>query len=67
MFGVVRFVPEELSLCSNCGGFCDDLVAHADFGILDELRGRLWTADRLVDAMDELPTDHYADVPYPLL
>ena len=27
--------------------------------VLDELRGRLWTADRLADAMDELPLEHY--------
>jgi ATP-dependent helicase/nuclease subunit A len=56
------------ALCARvCREHPDEAGVPADFGILDELRGRLWTADRLADAMDELPEEHYRVVPYPLM
>lgn len=56
------------ALCARiCREHPDEAEVPADFGILNELRGRLWTADRLADAMDELPADHYEAIPYPLM
>jgi ATP-dependent helicase/nuclease subunit A len=56
------------ALCARvCREHPDEAGVPADFGILDELRGRLWTADRLTDAMDGLPEEHYRVVPYPLM
>jgi ATP-dependent helicase/nuclease subunit A len=56
------------ALCARvCREHPEDAGVPADFGILDELRGRLWTVDRLADAMDDLPQDHYRIVPYPLM
>ena len=56
------------ALCARvCREHPDEAGVPADFGILDELRGRLWTADRLADAMDDLPEEHYRVVPYPLM
>ena len=56
------------ALCARvCREHLDEAGVPADFGILDELRGRLWTADRLADAMDDLPEEHYRVVPYPLM
>jgi ATP-dependent helicase/nuclease subunit A len=56
------------ALCARvCREHPDEAGVPADFGILDELRGRLWTADRLADAMDGLPEEHYRVVPYPLM
>jgi ATP-dependent helicase/nuclease subunit A len=56
------------ALCARvCREHPDEAGVPADFGILDELRGRLWTADRLADAMDDLSQDHYRVVPYPLM
>jgi ATP-dependent helicase/nuclease subunit A len=56
------------ALCARvCREHPEEAGVPADFGILDELRGRLWTADRLADAMDDLPQEHYRVVPYPLM
>ncbi|MGH3148917.1 MAG: UvrD-helicase domain-containing protein, partial [Rubrobacter sp.] len=56
------------ALCARvCREHPDEAGVPADFGILDELRGGLWRTDRLVDAMDELPLDHYQAIPYPLM
>jgi ATP-dependent helicase/nuclease subunit A len=56
------------ALCARvCREHPDEAGVPADFGILDELRGRLWTVDRLADAMDSLPEEHYRIVPYPLM
>ena len=56
------------ALCARvCREHPEEAEVPPDFGILDELRGRLWTADRLADAMDDLPEEHYRVVPYPLL
>ena len=56
------------ALCARvCREHPEEAGVPADFGILDELRGRLWTADRLADAMDDLPEEHYRVVPYPLM
>ena len=56
------------ALCARvCREHPEEAEVPADFGILDELRGRLWTADRLADAMDDLPEEHYRVVPYPLM
>jgi ATP-dependent helicase/nuclease subunit A len=56
------------ALCARvCREHPDEAGVPADFGILDGLRGKLWTADRLADAMDKLPAEHYVAVPYPLL
>jgi ATP-dependent helicase/nuclease subunit A len=56
------------ALCARvCREHPDEAGVPADFGILDELRGRLWTADRLADAMDGLPGEHCRVVPYPLM
>jgi ATP-dependent helicase/nuclease subunit A len=56
------------ALCARvCREHPDEAGVPADFGILDELRGRLWMADRLADAMDDLPEQHYRVVPYPLM
>ncbi len=56
------------ALCARvCREHPEEAGVPPDFGILDELRGRLWTADRLADAMDGLPEEHYWAVPYPLM
>ena len=56
------------ALCARvCREHPEEAGVPPDFGILDELRGRLWTADRLADAMDYLPEEHYRVVPYPLM
>ena len=56
------------ALCARvCREHPEEAGVPPDFGILDELRGRLWTADRLADAMDGLPEEHYRVVPYPLM
>ena len=56
------------ALCARvCREHPEEAGVPPDFGILDELRGRLWTADRLADAMDDLPEEHYRVVPYPLM
>jgi superfamily I DNA/RNA helicase len=56
------------ALCARvCREHPEEAGVPADFRILDELRGRLWTADRLADAMDDLPQEHYRVVPYPLM
>jgi ATP-dependent helicase/nuclease subunit A len=56
------------ALCARvCREHPDEAGVPADFGILEELRGRLWTADRLADAMDDLPQELYRIVPYPLM
>jgi ATP-dependent helicase/nuclease subunit A len=56
------------ALCARiCREHPDEAEVPPDFSILDELRGRLWTADRLVDALDELPAEHYEALPYPLM
>ncbi len=56
------------ALCARiCREHPDEAGVPADFGILDGLRGRLWTADRLTDALDELPAEHYRALPYPMM
>ena len=56
------------ALCARvCREHPEEAEVPPDFGILDELRGQLWTADRLADAMDGLPEEHYRVVPYPLM
>jgi predicted AAA+ superfamily ATPase len=56
------------ALCARvCREHPEEAGVPADCGILDELRGRLWTADRLADAMDSLTEEHYQVVPYPLM
>jgi ATP-dependent helicase/nuclease subunit A len=56
------------ALCARvCREHPEEAGVPADFGILDELRGRLWIADRLADAMDDLPEEHYRAIPYPLM
>src|SRR5215212_281560 len=56
------------ALCARvCREHPEEAGVPPDFGILDDLRGRLWTADRLADAMDGLPEESYRVVPYPLM
>lgn len=56
------------ALCARiCREHPDEANVPPDFGILSDLRGRLWTADRVLDAMDGLPLGHYRVVPYPLM
>ncbi len=56
------------ALCARiCREHPDEAEVPPDFGVLDGLRGRLWTTDRLVDALDELPLEHYQALPYPLM
>jgi ATP-dependent helicase/nuclease subunit A len=59
------------TLHSLCGRICqehpEEAGVPADFTVLDELRGRLWTADRLTDALELLPSEHYVTLPYPLM
>src|SRR5215207_665091 len=56
------------ALCARvCQEHPEEAGVPADFTVLDELRGRLWTADRLTDALDELPAEHYGVLPYPLM
>jgi ATP-dependent helicase/nuclease subunit A len=56
------------ALCARvCREHPDEADVPPDFDILSDLRGQLWTADRLLDAMDELPLLHYQVLPYPLM
>jgi len=56
------------TLCSRiCREHPDEADVAPDFDVLSDLRGQLWTADRLLDAMDELPLVHYQVLPYPLM
>lgn len=56
------------ALCARiCREHPEEAEVPPDFGILDELRGVLWTADRVADLMDQLPAKHYDNVPYPLM
>lgn len=56
------------ALCARvCREHPDEAGVPPDFEILDQLRGSLWTADRLADALDELPAEHFLVLPYPLM
>jgi len=56
------------ALCALvCQEHPEEAGVPADFAVLDELRGGLWRADRLTDALDELSNDHYGILPYPLM
>jgi ATP-dependent helicase/nuclease subunit A len=56
------------ALCARiCREHPEEAGVPPDFGILDELRGALWTADRLADLLDEVPSEHYDTVPYLLM
>src|SRR5215204_6234623 len=56
------------ALCARvCQEHPEEAEVPADFTVLDELRGRLWTTDLLVDALGELPDEYYGVLPYPLM
>jgi ATP-dependent helicase/nuclease subunit A len=56
------------ALCARiCREHPEEAEVPPDFGILDELRGTLWIADRFADLMDELSPEYYDTVPYPLM
>lgn len=56
------------ALCARiCREHPEEAGVSPDFDILDDLRGALWTADRLTDLLDELPAGYYDTVPYTLM
>src|SRR5215212_8392960 len=56
------------ALCARvCQEHPEEAGVPADFTVLDELKGGLWRADRLSDALEELPDEHYGILPYPLM
>ena len=56
------------ALCARiCREHPEEAGVPPDFSILDDVFGGVWSADRLLDALDTLPPEHYRYLPYPLM
>lgn len=56
------------ALCARiCREHPEEAGVPPDFSILDDVSGGVWAADRLLDALDALPPEHYRLLPYPLM
>ncbi len=56
------------ALCARiCREHPEEAEVTPDFGILDEVGSLAWTADKLQDAVDQLPEKHFLALPYSLM
>jgi len=56
------------ALCARiCREHPEEAGITPEFGILNEVGGLAWTADKLQDALDRLPEEQFLALPYPLM
>lgn len=54
------------ALCARiCREHPEEAGVPPDFSVLSDLGGQIWSQDKLLDALDELPTEHYQVLDYP--
>lgn len=56
------------ALCARiCREHPEEAGVPPDFSALSDLGGQIWAQDKLLDALDELPTEHYQVLDYPTM
>lgn len=56
------------ALCARiCREHPEEAEVPPDFSVLSDLGGQIWAQDKLLDALDELPAEHYQMLGYPTM